>query len=443
MSTLIELRRRELDRRQKGLRTELKAWTERTQSDPLRRHLSQVARVSETLNGLLSVFENDPKWKNPDDAAVMERGAAWEMLILTAYSAWDVFREKLALRLDHSFRDLLVGCDDLMWECYEPAMSFYSPGKPKQPPLVYLSSTWSPVLRKRDSRFQDEVRVGLDASGEALHHPACLETIQKLPIPLLGLPWFQVAHLPGALLIGHEVGHAVEFDFQLTDVIKEALRNARLTERYEWIGCAREVFADLYGCLSLRKYGACAMLNINVTSRDAAQDPGFGLYPPRALRIRLLVCALEHLDLPDDAKYVRDLWEATYGALPESIDVDKVVTAIYTSSALQLRSYLKPPAGNIERIARLAVDNHANLKLETNARDLFCAARHIHETGTPAELDAATPRLLDQIVNGHAGQYRYRGKAVANETDLKSQMQHQLLADRQAGIAWLKELGFD
>jgi hypothetical protein len=57
--------------------------------------------------------------------------------------------------------------------------------------------------------------------------------------------------------------------------------------------------------------------------------------------------------------------------------------------------------------------------------------------------EAATPRLLHQIVHGHAGQYRYRGKAVASADALKIQMEQQLDADHQAGVAWLKELGFD
>jgi hypothetical protein len=244
-----------------------------------------VRRIAETLNGLLSTLQQNPQWNSPDAATILEKAPKWEMQILTAYSAWDVFREKLALRQDDKFSDLLAACDDLTWECYEPAMTAYSPGKAKQPPLVYLNTTWNPMLRRRDSSYGRDVEEGLDSTRETLTHPAFLETIQKLAVPLLGLPWFLVAHMPSAILIAHEVGHAVEFDFGLTEALQSALTKAGLEEPYEWSGCAREVFADLYGVLWMGRYLAGAVLDVNLASRAKVDgDQNFGKYPPRPLR---------------------------------------------------------------------------------------------------------------------------------------------------------------
>ena len=224
------------------------------------------------------------------------------MLILTAYSAWDVFRAKLALRQDPFFGDLLAACDDLLWECYEPAMKTYAPGK-RPPPLVYLNTTWSPMLRKRDSSFEKDVQAGRDPNNDAFHNGSYLETVQKLPIPLLGLPWFQVTHLPSALLIAHEAGHAVDYDFNLNNRVQTVLTVAGLDEK--WSLCSREVFADLYACLCLGRYAASALLDINLSDPKIVGGENFGLYPPVRLRVRLLVQALEFLELPGDAKAIQ------------------------------------------------------------------------------------------------------------------------------------------
>ena len=85
--------------------------------------------------------------------------------------------------------------------------------------------------------------------------PASRALAQRLPVPVVGVPWFQLYHLPDALVIGHEVGHLVERDTGLTATIQELVERAVTEARMDpgcvaaWRGWAAEAFADVYGTL--------------------------------------------------------------------------------------------------------------------------------------------------------------------------------------------------
>jgi hypothetical protein len=52
--------------------------------------------------------------------------------------------------------------------------------------------------------------------------------VERLPIPPVGVPWFQLRPLPDALVLAHAIGHHVENDFDLTPTLRE-LADAALT----------------------------------------------------------------------------------------------------------------------------------------------------------------------------------------------------------------------
>jgi len=435
--TLAQFRKRELQAKLTSLDQDLTDWVGKTSKPPLSRHRSQMLRAEAKIRGLLSIFEGNQQWTDAKEDTILAKAASWEKLVLTAHSVWDAFRGKLALRLEPRFAETLAACDDLVWECYEPALQRFLPGHKKEPPLVYLNSTWSPFLRKRETPFAQEIVEGLDAEKEK--DPELVKTLEQLPVPLLGLPWFQVNHLPSALLIAHEVGHAVESDFGLRDAIRDAL-DAALSDPYEWKLCASEVFADLYGCLCMGKYLAAAVLDIMVASKDAvAQDTAFGRYPPRATRAGLLVEALTQLGQVAAAGEIRARWESVYGAIDSSPDVRSVVKAIY--DGLGLKTLMGLP-GDVQDLADNAGDG-ANIANETNARRLFCAAREVYERGFENQMKKAAPLLVRQIVNGQKAQFRYRGAPVKDEAALKNKLQNDLKEDFNLGVAWRKQLGLD
>ena len=425
--TLADRRHLELRAKLANLDDDLKAWQGRTANEPMRRHYSQVGRIARTLDGLLESMTTSAGWKAPTEQLVLEKAAEWERRVLTAHAIWEVFRSKLAQRLEPRFQDRLAACDDLAWACYEPAMRTFSTEK-KEPPLLYLNSTWSAFLRKRDSAFDKDIEAGKDAR-EVLEQGDYRATLKRLPVPLLGLPWFQVAHLPSALMIAHEIGHAVEFDFGLTARIGVALENAHLDFEADWQGCASEVFADLYGHLCLGRHFAGCLLDLLVTDKARiSEENEFGVYPTRAFRVELSVEALTFLDLTAEATTIRAAWEELYGPLPQlqnhRADVKKVVAAIYGPEGMNLASLFRPPqdaapgAANIAALAQWAIQNNTSeIAKQSDPRILFCALRHAYERYGEAQAAQAATLLSKQVVDKNGKQFRFRGAAVATKAD--------------------------
>jgi hypothetical protein len=420
--TLTERRHLELKAKLADLTDDLGVWKARTADEPMRRHYSQVGRLSRTLDGLLESMTTSAGWKTPTDALVLERAAEWERRILTAHAIWQVFRSKLAQRLDPRFQMRLAACDDLAWACYKPAMDKFSTEK-KEPPLLYLNSTWSAFLRKRDTTFEKDIDAGKDAR-EMLDEGDYRETLKRLPVPLLGLPWFQVGHMPSALMIAHEIGHAVEFDFGLTARIDQALVAANLFFPGDWRGAASEVFADLYGHLCLGHHFANCLLDLLVSGKEyVASEDAFAIYPTRAFRVELAVEALTFLKFETEAAAIRTAWETTYGELSQlqnrRPDVKKVVAAIYGDPGLNLVSLIQPPAYGapetdpVPALAQLAVQQkQAEVAKHSDPRVLFCALRHAYDTYSTAQSERATNVLVKQIVEKNGKVFRFRGAVV-------------------------------
>jgi hypothetical protein len=135
-----------------------------------------------------------------------------EELVLGAYQVWEFFRSKLVQRREAEFQPSLRVMDEFAWLCYQPIRHVVWGDSPqcKEPPLVYLNGGWSPFVVVRNNAFRAEaVRRDLLKSADFKI------ALSSLPFPVLGVPWCQVPHLPDALILGHEVGHAVEADFEL------------------------------------------------------------------------------------------------------------------------------------------------------------------------------------------------------------------------------------
>jgi hypothetical protein len=447
MPSLAVRRKRELDLKLASLQKEFDEWTVRTTNEPMRRHYSQVKRLTRTLNTFLDLMTASAGWKSPTDDMVLAKGAAWEKRILTAHAIWEVFRSKLMQRGEPLFQQRLLAYDDLTWACYEPAMKHYSE-TPREPPLVYLNSTWSAFLRRRNVAFDKEIIDGKDA-GSALNQEDYQATLKRLPIPLLGLPWFQVSHAPSALLVAHEVGHAIEFDFDLTDRIRTALSNAALTHRLDWEACASEVFADVYGCLCLGRYFAGALLDLIVADKEVVEnDVTFAVYPPRVYRVEIALSTLRFLGLHSAATDVRATWEAEYGPMQTTTDLtedaEKVVAAICGVGGMNLGAIMRPPAADIATLALYAAQkNKTNVAKESDARVLFSALRHVYEGGTPAEFARASDLLLQQVVEGYSSAFRYRGGPAPTQKHIDAALDALVEKDAATGRELEQLFGLD
>lgn len=358
-----------------------------------------------------------------DDAELLAQAEELEKNMLALHSIWEVFRAKLLLREDELLKSVLPAFDDLAWACYQPAMQRFAQVR-KEPPLLYFTPLWSPFAQGRDTSFQNEVR----ASGGALIQDDLLDILRSLPVPLIGLPWYHSAHIPGAIVIAHEVGHIVERDFGLTPVIQAAVAGAGLAQPAAWSAWATEVFADVYGCLGMGPSFVGAMLDLLASGvaevqREKANPKG--KYPTRTMRVSLMLQVLRCIELDDEAQRLEGIWQASYGPrlIPDGYedDIVKVVSALLrgpypaiTGEPVALSDVLTFPEEYLQKARQIADDalngRVANLKSHNEARCCFAAARNLHENlpDNPG-LNTSYQWIVEAIVAKREGESRTRG----------------------------------
>jgi hypothetical protein len=292
VSTWAERKKAELLAKLASVDAELAYW--QAQAEPegiLAKHHTQVARVAAQLTPVVARVHADI------DAA--DLGSSWprfERQVLDLHRVWGFFREKLALRYVDWFADYLLAADEYAWACYEPMQQAATAAgtveltSVREPPLVCFTPVSTPFSIPRGTSFAQDV------GAAALVTPTSRALVQRLPVPVIGVPWFQLHHLPDALVIGHEVGHLVERDAQLTATVQRLVgeavtkAGAGAERRVVWHGWAAESFADVHGVLAGGPAFAGALADFLVTAgvaQAASKD-----YPPVTLRVALTVAAL-------------------------------------------------------------------------------------------------------------------------------------------------------
>lgn len=327
-------KRRELCRKLGALSRELDSWLARSQEGGLfEKHHTQIRAIKAHLRG----WSRGVRLRVKD--SVRQEGDAFfesirdaERLILSEHRIWEYFRGKLVQRDEDGFRRYLRVADEFAWACYSPVQRHVYPhpahAARKEPPLVYFNGGVSPFSISRGREFRPEA---VPFGGEELTGRE-LALANRLPIPLVGIPWHQIAHLPEALVIGHEVGHLVEDDFGLTPrleaLLLEALSGAQAEPRRgAWSAWLGEIFADVYGCLSAGPAFAGALLDF--LARDFAQaatetltEEDWGLYPTTYLRGEILIETLEVMGFGGEAAGYRELWKNLSSAMPSDFTGD-------------------------------------------------------------------------------------------------------------------------
>ncbi len=308
-----------LDRRNALLRWEretlladMTRWRHLTTNDPKwQKHYSQVRRVADVLEQLLA-----DAWGAAENCADQEYSASMHRDLLFAQRIWDYFRSKIALRDHKELRPVLQCADEFAWSCYYPAWEkarqaqAITPVELKEPPLVYLTGSETPFIQVRQGRYLPE-GIG---SGDALRYGNLL----ALPVPIIGMPWSLVRQAALIITLAHEVGHAVDEDFNAGEIITGAIRGitAIPSERRQvWLAWRRELFADAYAVLCTGPAYPIALSDYLTTSPESVWmervDPARpGKYPPRQLRMLFNVKLAAAAGLADIGMW--NAWEEQY-----------------------------------------------------------------------------------------------------------------------------------
>lgn len=332
----------ELREKVAGITAEFALWlAESGDTRPLRKHHSQIVRLTDQLGGLAGAVSAEIDAVPLDGDDILDVGRDLQMRMLEVHRVWDFYRSKLNLRYVEWFRPYLGALDEFASACYECAAQHdQRPNVPasalKAAPLVFLSGEFSPFLHARQTPFD------VEEVDDAPDTVAFLQLVNALPVPVIGLPWYQLTHLPDAVLIAHEIGHDVERSFQLTSTTRDQLRGvqAQLPDgrRDGWFAWLPEIFADLYGVLAAGPAYVSALIDLLATDpTEVAAEPAAAPWlphPPAALRVAITTAALHRVGFRTEAASLRASWAQAYpsspadAAAPFADDVELVVATL-------------------------------------------------------------------------------------------------------------------
>lgn len=410
-------------------------WVARSEEHAaLEKHHTQVRRLVRRLDRLRALLDEEIAGlgDTPDAlgaAHVLERD------VLFLHNMWEFYRAKLGQRHVPWTRRFLDLADDYAWACLEPVIKaavnagHILAADVREPPLVYLNGDWSPFAATRGLALMAEAIDVTETERELFRRE-----VNALPLSVLGIPWYQLSHLPDVLILAHEVGHVVEDDLKLTHVLRTSLRTAleqggaatRLDAWSSWMG---EAFADVFGTVAGGRGFAFAMLDfvaldVNTVRTEVRDARDWGAYPTIALRADLMVAALAAMEDQDGATEVAARREALLG------DVD-TMPLFRRDAELVVKGWLSTPWA--------AFGTKTLLEVARVPRSHWADALRISRAVVNQEaITASDPRVLvsaSRIAFEDAPlTYRLRDVALDAETgDPQSRLLQQFAHSRQKG----------
>ncbi len=311
------LRVEESLRRLSCLRAEILEWTQRRHKlDRRKQFVTQLTSLEATLDSALERLSALASGFAPISAAqAYELCRDFDNRLLTVRRLWRWFADKFDQRDVERLAKTLGAADEVVWSIYAGIMRAAHDGQvPAPAPLPYLDELGAPEAIPRDDPPPD---LRLDDYDEALQL-----LLARLPIPVVGLgadtreaPW-ELA------LLGHEVGHHLQYDLlpdrQLVMSVGEAVAIAAGGGEAgaEWRWWSRELFADLVGLVTMGTSSLVALLPLEFGTEDHMLDRERERYPAPVVRIALIAAMASELGL-DVADALR---EAAPGYEPRRAD---------------------------------------------------------------------------------------------------------------------------
>ena len=386
----------------------------------LRKHHTQIRKVTGALDALRARIATELDTPSGAAGAAAHGVVDIEPMILDVHRIWEFFRSKLSQRYVPWFEPFLVAADQYAWECYDPIRkavdpAHVAPADVREPPMVFFNGGWSPFTMSRGIEYEAEFVPEEDFPAERYR-----EILRSLPFPVIGVPWYQVRHLPDAVLLGHEVGHAVEDDFHLTDRLRALIAagfddgSVPDAHREAWSSWLGEVFADLFGVLGGGAAFVSALMDlvagpVDRIETERADAPGWGIYPPAALRVHITFVALDATGFATEREALQARWKATWPRhAMEAFEADAkpIVSALIGRPIPELGGStlmaLVPFAGQAKKARAASEALEARTAIEpTDARALLAFARMAFDASAAGYLkDGVEERVLDAIEQG-------------------------------------------
>lgn len=418
---LAEQKLGELRAKVGGIGQELDWWTgESVRGEYLEKFNTRIRAVRVVLDEVADPLE--ARVNAVHGQRILELAPGLELSILEIHRVWEFFRAKLALRYVPWLAPYLLAADELAWRCYQPAID-HMDGVGREPPLVFLNGASSPFTMPRGTAYRAE-----EVPGEAISSEMLEQLLESLPIPVIGVPWFALQHLPDALVIAHEVGHDVEHDTGLADELDHAIRSAVEDPRrvQAWLSWRSEMFADAFGVLSTGPAFAGALMDFiargpRFIATERRGEQGWGRYPTASLRVTLVLDFLRECEFTGDAEELERRWAGTYDQGAGADFADDVPAIAHALIATRYRGLggrslkdIQPFDQAMHELAdKTARDALARRSLQAaDARALIAAARLAYDRDGPGYVGSDVPaRILRRV--GAAQEVGVRGRGDA------------------------------
>jgi hypothetical protein len=340
---LPERKNFELKQKLQSLELEFEMWRIRSEpGQPFEKHHTQIRRITHQMDGYREIIQEKLQSAIGKADEFLEENLKLQKQILELHRIWEFFRSKFVLRSLPWFSDYLVAADEFAWKCYRAAQEKVSaqhvaPEAIKEPPLVFFNGGSSPFSMRRKLVYQAE-----EVPREALQTVKFFELLKDLPIPLIGIPWFQIQYLPDALVIGHEVGHIVRHDLRLQAtteaLLVQGMKNGKVAEERQtaWFAWLDEMFADIYGNLATGPAFVGSLIDfVAMDKNDVMQEQpsslNWGTYPTVYLRVLLNLQVLRMRGFKSESDQMEAEWKAMFDshAMPEFVDdIEKIVESL-------------------------------------------------------------------------------------------------------------------
>lgn len=291
-------------KRAKGtLTSDLGAWERASRTEArYRPHLSQVQSVSGSLRKLIDAIE-----ARVSAEPAVRRDTRLRTLYSKAGAVWTHFTAMWSQRADDRNQRWLVAADDLAWILLESVISTQPDTRRYVTPLVYLSPDAFPFAQTGS----------FTVAGAQTHNgKAFCEVLNKLPVPIIGVPWSARGSAADLAFVAHEVGHVLVAHFEAEHALKALLPS---DIHPAWRNWAHECLCDAIGAYVFGDGYVATLSGLladlpNEVQRDAI-DTG-RKYPPRTVRIALCDAAANG----GTPTWVR--WGAAY---PPSTEIEELV----------------------------------------------------------------------------------------------------------------------
>ena len=446
---IVDRKVSELNQKLKSIEEEFRQWRgQSAPGAPLEKHHTQILRITAQLDGLRGSI-CDSLHRIVDNENVLGRCRKLERMILEIHRIWDFFRSKLIIRNVAYFKPYLTAADEFAWLCYRSAQEkanadSISPETVKEPPLVFFNGGSSPYTTSRNRSYQAE-----SVPHEEIDFETCANVLKALPVPVIGIPWFQIDHLPDALVIAHEVGHNVEDDFKLTlrlrSIIEDAMAASQISDRRKraWRAWQGELFADIYGCLSAGPAFAGSLMDFlardNAIIKGEKQiDPAWNIYPPDYLRILFNLEVLRQQGFETESERLGENWKATYAshAMTEfENDIPIIVKAFLKGTfpefgGICLSDLMSFSVTDHQKAVKTADHAIRQIQLSEEKINILFAAARLSFERSPQDYQARDVR--GRIIN-HINDVQNTGVRAGEERKTTNELEKLEIMDKKAG----------